>query len=187
MINFYLFLINNKLMERFKDKNIWQKVAVGLGGVGMAFLGHLLYKKFSSGKSLPGGLNNGIISLSKSEAMSRSNLIKNLKYTLFVLLRSDHAIAARNIFDGTVLLEFDLNKSEDLFIDFHGEITKVMINGESIKDITRINDRIYIPAKYLRLQSNKIKISYSCHYSHVSKGLKHYLDPEDMVIIILFL
>jgi aminopeptidase N len=117
------------------------------------------------------------ISLYKTEAMKRSQLISNVKYDLFL------AYGLKNEFKGRIILKFKLNSEDfedgDLFLDFHGKaIAGVKINGDKV-DCKFENHRIYFPKKHLKKGKNMVFLKFKNTYVTNSAGLHRFEDPED--------
>jgi hypothetical protein len=170
-------------MEKRTNKNFMQALFAALGIGGMAFVGYLFYKKFLKNKLLTNRNTN--TSLSKEDAMRRSELISHLKYTIQVQLNHAHVEQTKNIYEGSVLIEFDLSKVEDLFIDFMGKVISITNQGKAVP-FTHENGKIYLSAKDLA-QHNKINVVFSNQYSLESKGMRIYTDTTNMVKILLTL
>ena len=119
-------------------------------------------------------------SLNKSEAMHRSSLIENLKYSIFLELDSNSIFLVKNSFHGCCLIEFDMKKIEEIFLDFQGKIKSLRVNGEEV-EIVHMNERIFIKSKHLIQFSNKIQIHYENSYSSSGYGINYFTDPEDIV------
>jgi hypothetical protein len=158
-------------MERF-SKNYWKGLLAALGISGAAVLFYLLAK--SCKNKLPATMSS--TALTKEEATRRSVLIANLKYTLFLQLKGAHVEQAKNVYEGSVLIDFDLLKVEDLFIDFRGKVLTVSNNGLSVP-FTYQNDKIHIAAAHLK-KENRINITWSYHYSLDSRGMRIYTDTN---------
>ena len=108
--------------------------------------------------------------------------VRNLKYTLFLQLNQGHLKQEHNTYDGGILIEFNLEKIEDMFLDFEGIVNKVYNNGKLINPQCS-NGKIYLRAKDL-LSCNKLNIVFTNHYSHVSQGIKlHFNTNEDGSIV----
>jgi len=168
-------------MDTFKK--YWKPIAAGLGVSALAMLTYNLLKKNSKIKfSHKLGLTQQteLIPLTKSEAMKRSANVKNTKYTLFLQLRSESVLATKNVYEGSVLVEFDLNKIEEVFLDFVGDVKELIVNGESIQ-VNHHQNKIILPKSKLVAQGNKVFVYYVNHYPNKSNGIRHYIDPEDEV------
>lgn len=178
-------------MDRMKQ--YWKHIAAGLGISAVSLFTYLMFKKFSS-KRLKAGLSKlspydiSAFPLKKSEAFERSNLLKNIHYTLFIQLTADTDLATRNHFDGSALIQFDIeakNKipSSGLFIDFAGNIKKLQINGEEVpvKSIDHRGHRLYLNKELLVESGNRVEVFYVNHYSNDSHGMRNYIDPDDEV------
>lgn len=165
-----------------KLKIYWKPFFKGLSATAFTVVCYMFYQKYKGKFKLPFGKNSIIpLPLTKDEAMHRSSLVKNLKYTLFLQLKSDKIISIKNTYDGSILIEFDLNKIEDIFLDFKGEIKKIYVNSILVKTDHR-NERIYIKKDTLLQNGNKIQIQYLNNYTTSSPGIRHYIDPNDLVI-----
>ena len=127
-------------MESFKKSNLFKTLIAAFGIGGAAVLSYFLIKNFKKKltcHSLPG--------LSKDDAIRRSQIIKNLKYSLFLQLNPAHLRKEHMTYEGSVVVEFDIEKEEDLFLDFEGKVLKIFNNGKQI-NATHVNGKIYIKA-----------------------------------------
>jgi hypothetical protein len=174
-------------MDRMKQ--YWKQIAAGLGLSAVGLFTYLMFKKFSSKRLKAASLSPNDISaypLKKSEALERSNILKNIHYTLFIQLTADTNLATRNHFDGSALIQFDIEgkdkiPSSGLFIDFAGNIKKLQINGEEVKIIEHRGHRLYLNKELLVESGNRVEVFYVNHYSNDSNGMRNYIDPDDEV------
>ena len=156
------------------------KYYVSVLGASSAFLAFLMMYKRLKSKPLPENLDKFIKNSSnlnpllKSEALHRSSLISNIniKYTLFLNLRDKNTMNSE--FDGTVLINFFMNKVDDVFLDFHGKIKAVTVNFKviDVNDIKHKNDRLYLSADLLS-STNTVIIEFSSIYSVNEHGLRY--------------
>jgi hypothetical protein len=168
-------------MESFKKSNLFKNLLAAFGISGAALFGFYLFKRMK--KKLPCNTYSG---LSKDEAIRRSQIIKNLKYSFFLQLNPAHLKKEHMNYEGSVLIEFDIEKEEDLFLDFEGKVLKILNNGKQI-NATHVNGKIYIKAADLS-KKNKINVTYVNNYSTESAGIKmHYEVGEMGEIVNLFL
>jgi hypothetical protein len=166
-----------------KINRYWKPITTGLGVSVAGVFMYLLYRRFLKGKlSLPfgGGREKIPTALEKSEAMLRSSLVKNLKYTLYLQLRADSILATKNVYEGAILIQFDLNKIEEIFLDFKGHIERIIVNSEEIK-VEHKNNKVYLPKDKLTLQSNNVHITFTNHYTNTHTGIRYWTDPDDEV------
>ena len=160
---------------------IYNKVLLyACGGISILYF---IYKIFQNRKAKRLS-QESILPLRKGEAKHRSELIRNLKYTLFLQLNTNQdpviikSKPHKNVFQGCVLIEFDLERIEDIFLDFKGNVINIEINSEKIKKFEHMNGRIYVPAESLS-KHNRIQITYANQYSHDSEGLRYFVDSND--------
>lgn len=159
----------------------WDYLIPILGSGVFAFLSYMFYKKVIS-KRLTAKTVTDKSALTRQEAMIRAKVISNLKYTLFLQLKSDSVVNSKNSFEGSVLISFNLDVAEvkhEFFIDFQGKLANVLVNGVETK-VTHVNDKIYIPKEVLR-SYNQIQINYCNQYANESFGIRLWVDPEDSV------
>jgi hypothetical protein len=165
-------------MESFKKSNLFKTLLAAFGIGGAALLGYFMIKKFKK-KHLCQSLQG----LSKNDAIRRSQIIKNLKYSLFLQLNPAHLKKEHMTYEGSVVVEFDVEKEEDLFLDFEGKVLKIFNNGKPI-NVTHVDGKIYIKAADLS-KKNKINIIYVNNYSTEAAGIKmHYEVGENGDIVI---
>jgi hypothetical protein len=161
-------------MERF-SKNFWKGLLTAFGVTGAAMVAYFLIRRFKN--RLPTTMEQ--VALTKEEATRRSELIANLKYTLFLQLNGAHVVQSKNTYEGSVLIDFDLLKVEDIFIDFTGKVLTITNNGVNVP-IVHQNGKIHIEAAHLK-KENKICVTFTNQYSLESKGMRIYTDTVNMV------
>jgi aminopeptidase N len=157
-------------------KKHWKYYA-SVFGVSSAFMAFFyVYKKYNSKALNCKDLHFNLYPLLKEDAEARSEIIsnENLNYTLFLHLKDKNSMNSE--FEGSVLIEFTLKKVDSLFIDFHGEIQKITVNGKEIP-ISYSKDRINLQASQLSTQ-NKVLIEFKCLYSNNEHGLR-YMKSDD--------
>ena len=173
-------------MDRMKQ--YWKQIAAGLGISALGLFSYLMYKKLHSKKLAKGVSPLDFINfpLKKSEAMERSKVVKNVSYTLFLQFTDDSLITSANHYDGSTLIQFDLEKiPTNLFLDFVGSVKKISINGQELKKIEHRDHRIYLPKDLLVEAGNRVEVFYVNHYSGNSSGMRNFNDPEDQGVKIL--
>jgi len=161
-----------------KIRKNWKYYASAFG-VSSALLAMMLFYKKYKGKHLPINSNNNtqasnnLYPLLKSEAKRRSTIIsdENIKYTLFLNLKDKNTM--NSDFEGSVIIHFSLNNLEDTFLDFHGKVKSMSINGKTIQAIHK-NDRIYLNSSLLTITNNTVIIEFSCPYSTNEHGLRYF-------------
>jgi hypothetical protein len=169
-------------MDRMKQ--YWKQIAAGLGISALGLFSYLMYKKLHSKKLAKGVSPLDFINfpLKKSEAMERSKVVKNVSYNLFLQFTDDSLITSANHYDGSTLIQFDLEKipsNSSLFLDFVGSVKKISINGQEVSNIDHRDHRIYLPRDLLVEGGNRVEVFYVNHYSVNSSGIRNYNDPED--------
>jgi len=117
------------------------------------------------------------ISLYKTEAMVRSQLIKDVKYNLFL------SFGLKDGFKGQITTNFKLNSEEfkdgDLFLDFQGKaIADFKINGKYV-DCRYEDQRVYFPKDHLKVGKNEVSLKFKNTYVTNSAGLHWFQDPTD--------
>ena len=88
-----------------------------------------------------------------------------------------------NVYQGSVLIEFSINKLEDIFVDFAGTVKKLVVNGKDVENINHLNDRIFLDKTMLIPEKNQILIVFENHFSSSSHGIRIWCDPKDIVNI----
>jgi hypothetical protein len=165
-------------MERFNKNNLWKGLLAALGISGAAFLSYLILKKFKNRLGASSPYSNA---LTKEDSMKRAELISNIKYTLFLQLSGAHVEQSKNTYEGSILIDFDFKKTEDIFIDFSGKVLSITNNDTSIP-FTHVNNKIYLSSKYLS-NANRVNIVFSNKYSLESKGMRIFTDVNMVYIL----
>lgn len=116
--------------------------------------------------------------LTEVESKARSASIQSgLHYKIFVDFREGEA------YSGLVRIEFRLNSSENVFLDFCGDsIQSILLNGTE-EDVSVLYDvpkgRISLPSESLKTgQLNIIHIKYSNRYYTDGNGIQTYADVD---------
>ena len=117
------------------------------------------------------------ISLFKTEAMRRSELISEVKYNLFM------SFDMKEGYNGKITTQFKLNSKEydekDLFFDFQGKaIASLSVNGEEM-DCNFKGQRVMIPKDPLKVGKNEVSFKFKNTYVQNSAGLHWFKDPQD--------
>ncbi len=161
-------------MDSLKNKWKYYLSALGFSSAFFAFL--YAYKKYYKNALTCKNLNINLFPLEKYEANDRTNSInpENLKYTLFLNLKDKNTM--NNEFEGSVLIEFGMKNVVKTFLDFHGELKKVTVNGKVVESYYN-RDRIYLSASDLS-KENKVLIEFKCNYSKTEHGLR-FLRADD--------
>jgi len=162
-------------MEAFKKQ--WKKY-LSIFGISTSLVGlYYLYKKYLSKPLNSADLHNNLYPLQKYEAEQRALIVnsENLTYTLFLNLKDKNTM--NNEFEGSVMIDFALHKVESTFLDFHGIITKLVINDKEVTP-SYDKDRLFLYANQLA-QKNKIFIEFKCVYSNTEHGGLRYIKSDD--------
>lgn len=161
-------------MEQLEKQYRKYKKLVHFFGTGIvaafAFFLYTKYKKYLiSNQKIVSGSN--VFPLHKHEADGRTALIveDSINYTLFLNLRNKNK--ANDMFDGSVAIEFDMKNVCTTFLDFHGIIKEIFVNGKKIEP-DFWNDRISLCSSYLA-KKNKVLIHFRGFYSNNEHGLKY--------------
>jgi len=117
------------------------------------------------------------ISLYKTEAMRRSELINDVKYKLFL------SYGLSEGFRGMLTSDFNLKtedfKENEIFLDFQGQaIAALKVNGEKV-DFKFENQRIFVPKDSLKVGNNRINLKFRNTYVRNGAGLHWFEDPGD--------
>ena len=158
-------------------KKQW-KYYVSVFGISTAFLAFFyLYKKYLAKAIDSSTLHFNLYPLSKEDAENRSSIVNsdNLTYTLFLNLKDKNTM--NNDFEGSVIIDFALHKVENLFLDFHGIVTKIVLNNKEISPSSYSRDRIYL-SSYDLLKQNKVLIEFKSIYSNTEHGLR-FIKSDD--------
>ena len=111
--------------------------------------------------------------LSVSEACARAARVSAVRCELQFTLH-----AARDEFDGSLLLRFDLGGEGDLFLDARlGTLHELVLNGTTLEPVCA-GFRIHLPAKLLRAK-NEIRLRWTSPHEHTGVGFHRFTDPED--------
>ena len=118
-----------------------------------------------------------------------NNKFYNVHYDLVLVIRKS---VDKNIrfdkseYEGKLKTKFnyhpkeDIDIEENLFLDFTGDVHKIIINGYDVENINFHDHRIFLDSsKILPNSSNEVTILFSCKYNHGGVGLHHYIDPID--------
>ncbi|RZA07361.1 MAG: aminopeptidase N [Proteobacteria bacterium] len=115
-------------------------------------------------------------SLTREEALARSERISRVSYEIGVDLNREEA------FSGKTVVRFTLRGSpQDLFLDFmEGKVAKLSINGQAADTALFDGQIIRLPAGSLRWDSaNSVEVEYEHPYNHSGNGLHQFKDPVD--------
>jgi hypothetical protein len=171
-----------------KNRSKLNYLLATLGAGAFAFLSYWFVKNILSKriKSLMQGkeTKQKISILTQKEANERSKLIRDLSYTLYLQLKADSILNVRNIYEGSILLEFFYtgDDKDSLFIDFIGNIESLIINNRKTANFTHSNGKLSLDTSQLKPHAiNKINIKFSSNYENVEHGIRLYIDPEDSV------
>jgi aminopeptidase N len=126
-------------------------------------LAWLFYEAYTQTKQQPNHLTN-IKALKKEESEFRSNLIKNIRYEIFLDLTKQQSIFNKQ-FKGSVKITFELSKLEEIFIDYFGTLEQVKINSNVNTKDEHIENRLIINSGFLKLGLNEIEINFISNYS----------------------
>lgn len=124
------------------------------------------------------------LSLSRDEAVIRSNQVSRVSYLLWFGLDSE-----QDQFTGKTVIQFNLRENakksgRPLLIDLEeGTVTSLSINGNLVPE-DKLKDRfdghhVVLQMKELQEAANQIKISYTHPYSATGNGLHRFKDPVD--------
>lgn len=112
--------------------------------------------------------------LTFEEAVARAAGLGNITYA--VSLQLDESSPT---FTGSTQIDFVLQKSKALFVDFkEGKIASVQVNGVEVK-VAYDGFRISIPQTLMKDGKNSIRVAYTQTYSNNGAGLHKFIDPED--------
>lgn len=163
-----------------KARPYFKPIAYTMAGSALGYIMYAFYKRFikKSLTSIWGG--KAPIPLEKNVAMRRAGLIENLKYNLFLQLKEFPIYHMKKTYDGAISIKFDMNLVEDIFLDFGGQILKVVLNSKDISIDFR-NNQLHLPKKHLKNQGNQLYIRFENAYSNGTNGIVYHLDPEDTV------
>jgi len=162
------------------------KLYISVFGISTAVLAfYYLYKKYLA-RSIKCSdlLYVDLYPLKIEDAELRSSLISsdNLQYTLFLYLKDKNRYLMNLEFEGSVLIEFTLKKVESLFVDFRGEIKRLVINDQEIASPSYSEDKIYLSKSQLK-EHNKVLVEFKCLYSNNKHGLRHVLAQDSNTYI----
>ena len=83
-------------------------------------------------------------------------------------------------YQGTLIVDLDLKKVEEIFFDFHGEqVKRLEVNGKQADQIRFEGHKLYLPTDTLNEGKNQVLISFENTYVTNSAGLHRFQDPED--------
>ncbi|CAI2382602.1 unnamed protein product [Moneuplotes crassus] len=175
-----------KIKEFYKEN---EKLCLGLGAAAtVVTAGALLLRK---GKRIPKkdpvplffqwkndpGFTKENISLYRTEAMRRSEIVSDVRYTLFM------SYGLEESFRGKLTTQFKLNTTEfeesELFFDFQGEaIAALEVNDERV-DFKFEDQRIFFPKETLSEGINEVTLKFKNTYVRNGAGLHWFRDPGD--------
>ena len=117
------------------------------------------------------------ISLYKTEAIKRSELISDVKYNLFM------SFDVKEGYNGKIVTKFNLSSKEydekELFFDFQGKaIASLQVNGEEMEWDFK-GQRVLIPKDPLKVGNNEVSFKFKNTYVKNSAGLHWFKDPLD--------
>ena len=132
--------------------------------------------------------NSPYVFLTKEESELRFSLIKNISYKLYFRLNTSYSIGFKyiyieneNLYDGLVLITFDMVKIEEINLDFTGLVRLLSINGKVLNIVEQNMEKIRIESKYL-LEHNIILIRFENRFSHTTHGFRYWADRNMNVI-----
>lgn len=96
--------------------------------------------------------------VSKALAEHRKSLVTNIKYDLTFNIPSD----AQKPVIGKAVITFDLNKKEDIILDFQGDFNGSALVGKKKRPVDYINEHIIVPAKFLKVGDNSLTFEFIC-------------------------
>lgn len=110
------------------------------------------------------------------EAQARKARLSEISYELSVNLPE-----RGETFSGKSMIRFQLNDaSTPLRMDFFGgQVQSLKINAQEVKpDTAKKKYWIDLPAAALKKGENQVEIAYSAEFSHESRGLHQFTDPQ---------
>ncbi|OFZ19293.1 MAG: aminopeptidase N [Bdellovibrionales bacterium RBG_16_40_8] len=112
--------------------------------------------------------------LTQDMAKTRFNQLSQVSYKLFLdVSQGDEG------FTGRQEIIFDLQKAQDILLDFQGgKILSAEINGRSA-ELARGQVFVKLPKSMLVTGTNNVKIEFIHEYSRDGYGLHYFQDPED--------
>jgi hypothetical protein len=120
--------------------------------------------------------------LKRSESILRSEIIKNIKYDLFLYLENPQIPTLKNYqgYKGHVMINFDLNTKRTIHLDYLGDIISFKLNNKQYFPKLRKN-KLIISEDSLNYGENSIEVVFISKYSIYNDkvlGLSYTFDPN---------
>jgi hypothetical protein len=154
----------------------------GIAGPLISYIFYETRRQYESNKNF---LHN-TTPLKRSESILRSEIIKNIKYDLFLYLENPQIATVERYqgYKGHIMINFDITNKRSIHLDYLGDIISFKLNNIQYFPKLRKN-KLIISEDSLNLGENSIEIVFISKYSIYNDkvlGLSYTFDPNTVNI-----